>query len=84
MSQSSSCLTKDSRDVQVETTWNRQYSQPYHRRFVLRTPFQGASGIVSAGHRYPTGQRPGLQEVERLGVLTGHIWRMDLLGQVTH
>lgn len=51
VSQSSSCLTKDSRDMQVETTWNRQDSQPYHKRFVLLTASQGASGIVSAGHR---------------------------------
>lgn len=81
MSQSSPCLTKDSRDMQVESTWNRQNSQPHHRRFVLLTPSQGASGTVPAGHRHPTGQTPGLQELERL--CPGHSWRMDLLGQVT-
>lgn len=81
VSQSSPCLTEDRRDMQVQRTWNRQYSHPYHRRFVLLTSFQGASGIVPDGHRHPTGQRLGLQE--GLGVLTGHSWRMDLLGQVT-
>ena len=60
-----------------------QTAQPAPSQEVWLPPSQKGSGVVPAGHRHPAGQRLGLQGEKGLGVLAGHSWRMDPLGQVT-